>query len=172
MHKASWQGFRPPQKQGNAHLNLENSSLKKCPKPNGQCPNRGGANLKGASLTEAKFFWCSVGRLVSHKSTKYCKTQKDYPNIVELSKWNHMNITFAVKVYSIQGLLRQSQMLFSSFLSSPTDPNISSQTAEIKNLHSWPHICLIMSTVRCSIPLPTRRSIPSHPSNPSQMAFC
>ena len=46
----------PPKKkkkkknQGNAHLNLENSSLKKCPKPsgqgfrpplpNGQCPNK------------------------------------------------------------------------------------------------------------------------------------
>ena len=53
--------FRPPQNQGNAHLNLENSSLKKCPKPSGQgfrppppygqCPNRVRANLTGASLT-------------------------------------------------------------------------------------------------------------------------
>ena len=59
--KPSGQGFRPPQNQANARLNLENSSLKKCPKPsgqgfrppppNGQCPNRGGDLLKGASLT-------------------------------------------------------------------------------------------------------------------------
>ena len=52
-----------PQNQGNAHLNLENSSLKKCPKPfgqgfrpthpYGQCPNRGDANLKGASLSSS-----------------------------------------------------------------------------------------------------------------------
>ena len=54
-------GLDPPQNQANARLNLENSSLKKCPKPsgqgfrppppNGQCPNRGGALLKGASLS-------------------------------------------------------------------------------------------------------------------------
>ena len=60
--KPSGQGFRPPQNQANAHLNLENSSLKKCPKPSGQgfrppppygqCPNRGDANFKGASLTQ------------------------------------------------------------------------------------------------------------------------
>ena len=59
--KPSGQGFRPPQNQANARLNLENSSLKKCPKPsgqgfrppppNGQCPNRGGDLLKGASLS-------------------------------------------------------------------------------------------------------------------------
>ena len=30
------QAFRPPQKQGYAHLNLDNSSLNKCPKPSGQ----------------------------------------------------------------------------------------------------------------------------------------
>ena len=58
--KPSGQGFRPPQHQANARLNLENSSIKKCPKPsgqgfrpsppNGQCPNRGGDILKGASL--------------------------------------------------------------------------------------------------------------------------
>ena len=64
--KPSGQGFRPPQHQANARLNLENSSIKKCPKPsgqgfrppppNGQCPNRGGDILKGASLTsEARF---------------------------------------------------------------------------------------------------------------------
>ena len=35
-HKPSWQGFRSPQNQGNAHLNLENSSVKKCPKSFGQ----------------------------------------------------------------------------------------------------------------------------------------
>ena len=34
--KPSWQGFRPPQNQANAHLFLANSSLKKCPKPSGQ----------------------------------------------------------------------------------------------------------------------------------------
>ena len=34
--KPSWQGFRPPQNQANAHLILANSSLKKCPKPSGQ----------------------------------------------------------------------------------------------------------------------------------------
>ena len=34
--KPSWQGFRPPQNQANARLNLVNSSLKKCPKPSGQ----------------------------------------------------------------------------------------------------------------------------------------
>ena len=34
--KPSGQAFRPPQKQGNAHLNLDNSSLNKCPKPSGQ----------------------------------------------------------------------------------------------------------------------------------------
>ena len=59
--KPSGQGFRPPQNQANARLNLENSSLKKCPKPsgqgfrppppNGQCPNRGGTLLKGASVS-------------------------------------------------------------------------------------------------------------------------
>ena len=58
--KPSWQGFRPPLNQANACLNLVNSSLKKCPKPSGQglrppppygqCPNRGGAKFKGASL--------------------------------------------------------------------------------------------------------------------------
>ena len=60
--KPSGQAFRPPQKQGYAHLNLDNSSLNKCPKPsgqafrpthpNGQCPNVGGVNAKGSSLTE------------------------------------------------------------------------------------------------------------------------
>merc|ERR1712016_219435 len=34
--KPSGQGFRPPQNQANARLNLENSSLKKCLKPSGQ----------------------------------------------------------------------------------------------------------------------------------------
>ena len=34
--KPSGQAFRPPQKQGYAHLNLDNSSLNKCPKPSGQ----------------------------------------------------------------------------------------------------------------------------------------
>ena len=58
--KLSWQGFRPPQSQANAHLILANSSLKKCPKPSGQglrppplrampkCPR---VNLSGASLS-------------------------------------------------------------------------------------------------------------------------
>ena len=55
-----WQAFRPLQEQGNARLNLDNSSLNKCPKPsgqafrpthsNGQCPNVGGVNVKGCSL--------------------------------------------------------------------------------------------------------------------------
>ena len=58
--KPSWQGFRPPQNQANAHLILANSSLKKCPKPSGQgsrpthpygqCPNAPRVNLRGASL--------------------------------------------------------------------------------------------------------------------------
>ena len=66
--KPSGQGFRPPQNQANARLNLENSSLKKCPKPsgqgfrlpppNGQCPNRGGDLLKGASLKSASIVSC------------------------------------------------------------------------------------------------------------------
>ena len=61
--KPSWQGFRPPQNQANAHLILANSSLKKCPKPTGQgsrppppppygqCPNACGMNLRMASLS-------------------------------------------------------------------------------------------------------------------------
>ena len=54
-------GLDPPSNQANAHLILANSSLKKCPKPSGQgfrpthpygqCPNRGDAKFKGASLT-------------------------------------------------------------------------------------------------------------------------
>ena len=60
--KPSWQGFRPPQNQANAHLILANSSLKKCPKPSGQgsrppppygqCPNARDMNLSGASLRQ------------------------------------------------------------------------------------------------------------------------
>ena len=59
--KPSWQGFRPPQNQSNARLNLVNSSLKKCPKPSGQglrppppyrqCPNATRVNFSGASLS-------------------------------------------------------------------------------------------------------------------------
>ena len=58
--KPSWQAFWPPHNQANAHLNLDNSSLNKCPKPtwqgsrpsppDGQCPNRSGILLGGASL--------------------------------------------------------------------------------------------------------------------------
>ena len=51
--KPSGQAFRPPQKQGYAHLNLDNSSLNKCPKPSGQAfrppPQTGNAQMEGAS---------------------------------------------------------------------------------------------------------------------------
>ena len=78
--KPSGQGFRPPQNQANARLNLENSSLKKCPKPsgqgfrppppNGQCPNRGGDLLKGASLRTHIVLWncfCYFAKYYSFK---------------------------------------------------------------------------------------------------------
>ena len=57
----------PHQNQANARLNLENLSLKKCPKParqafrppapNGQCPNRACVNFYGSSL---RWFCCQL----------------------------------------------------------------------------------------------------------------
>ena len=62
--KPSWQGFRPPQNQANAHLILANSSLKKCPKPSGQ-GSRPPPPLTGNAQMPRTWIWVGLPLLLS-----------------------------------------------------------------------------------------------------------
>ena len=78
---SDWQGFRPPQNQANAPLNLENSSLKKCPKPSGQGfrppPQTGNAQIEGETS------WKGLPLLLMSESRKLLR----YVNIFTYREW-------------------------------------------------------------------------------------